>query len=209
MSADRIIRRLGPADAEAYRALRIEAIATTPHTFAEELAAATERGIRAYADTLMDAAETKTYGAFRHGALVGFAALSRKRPPFEFIAKVSSVFVKAEHRRAGVARSLLETVEKAAREEGVAKLTLAVAVQNARARRLYEALGYETYGVEPCAMRIHGMFVDEELRAKFLAWPNPADRIYGPGLRGQAFAAPTAHPSAALPIPGIEAGIPA
>lgn len=182
MSAVCIVRRLGPADAEIYRSLRIEAIGTTPHTFAEELSAAMERGVGAYADALVGDAETRTYGAFRDGALVGFAASTRKRHPFEFIAKVSSVYVQAGHRRAGVAHTLLAVIEGAARGEGVTKLTLAVAVQNAGARRLYEALGYETYGIEPCAMRVGGMFVDEELRAKFLALPDPETRISSAGV---------------------------
>jgi ribosomal protein S18 acetylase RimI-like enzyme len=182
MSAVCIVRRLRPADAESYRSLRIEAIGTTPHTFAEELSAAMERGVGAYADALAVDAETRTYGAFRDGALIGFAASTRKRPPFEFIAKVSSVYVQAGHRRAGVAHALLEVIEVAARGQGVTKLTLAVAVQNAGARRLYEALGYEAYGIEPCAMRIDGMFVDEELRAKFLARPDPDAWISRAGI---------------------------
>ncbi|GJD90930.1 hypothetical protein BHAOGJBA_4474 [Methylobacterium hispanicum] len=209
MSAACIVRRLTPADAESFRALRIEAVGTTPYTFAEELPAAMERGIGAYAAALAEEAETRTYGAFRNGELAGFAASTRKRPPFEFIAKISSVFVKAEHRRVGVARDLFAAVEEAARREGVTKLTLAVAVQNAEARRLYEALGYEAYGIEPCAMRTGGMFVDEELRAKFLARPDPTGRISVPGLVREACVAPARHPATARPIPGIEAGIPA
>lgn len=177
MDPDRSIRRLVQSDAFVHRALRIEAIVTTPYTFAEEIAQAIARTAADHAQALSPAAETSTFGAFDGDVLVGMAALTPKRPPFDHIAKLSSVFVKESHRGRGTADRLIATVEQAAAERGVARITLAVAVQNEAARRFYDRIGYVPYGIEPCAMRLEGKFVDEELRSKFLVAPDASARI--------------------------------
>ena len=78
--------------------------------------------------------------------------------------------------RSGVAAGLVAAAEAAARGRGVSRITLAVAIGNETACRLYERLGYIVYGVEPCAMRLNGVFVDEELRSKFLIEPASTER---------------------------------
>jgi RimJ/RimL family protein N-acetyltransferase len=165
------IRRLMPSDASVHRALRIEAISTTPLTFAEELDHALARSVADHAAALSREGETSTFGAFFGGGLIGIASLTPKRAPCAHIAKLSSVFVGEGHRQAGVAAGLVAAAEAAARDRGVSRITLAVAIGNEAARRLYERLGYIIYGVEPCAMRLNGVFVDEELRSKFLIEP--------------------------------------
>lgn len=162
------LRRLVPSDAGAHRRLRLEAIATTPLTFAEELDRASARSIADHEAALAPGGDTATFGAFLGEDLVGMASLTLKRPPCAHIAKLSSVFVGREHRQAGVAAGLVAYAETAARALGAMRITLAVATHNDPARRLYERLGYAVYGIEPSAMRLDGVFVDEELRSKFL-----------------------------------------
>lgn len=180
MDPDRSIRRLVPRDAVVHRALRVEAIVSTPYTFAEEVSQAIARTDVEHALALSPDAETSTFGAFEGEVLVGMASLTRKRAPFDHIGKISSVFVKESHRGSGMAADLVATVERAANDLGIARLTLAVAVQNDAARRFYDRMGYTPYGVEPCAMRLEGKFVDEELRSKFLVAPAASDRIAVP-----------------------------
>ncbi len=180
MDPDRSIRRLVPSDAFVHRALRIEAIVTTPYTFAEEVSRAMARTAVEHALALSPTAETSTFGAFDGDVLVGMAALTQKRAPFDHIAKMSSVFLKESHRGSGLAADLVATVERVAGERGIGRLTLAVAVQNDAARRFYDRMGYVPYGVEPCAMRLEGKFVDEELRSKFLVVPDASVRILLP-----------------------------
>lgn len=184
MDHDRSIRRLLPSDASAHRELRIEAIAATPFTFAEEISQAVARTVSDYAHALSPTAETSTFGAFDGDVLIGMASLTRKRTPFDHIAKLSSVFVKESHRGSGIAAGLIAAVERVAGEQGIARLTLAVATQNDAARRFYDKAAYVPYGVEPCAMCLDGRFVDEELRSKFLVVPDASLRIELPAAVG-------------------------
>ena len=56
--------------------------------------------------------------------------------------EVVGVGVRAQARRAGVARSLLEAACELARSTGAARLALATAKDNAPAKALYLSLGY-------------------------------------------------------------------
>ncbi len=70
----------------------------------------------------------------------------------EGCAEVRDVWVKPEHRRRGVARALMGSLEEAARERGETRMGLSVSLGEgaAPARALYEALGYR---------RAHGPYV--------------------------------------------------
>jgi RimJ/RimL family protein N-acetyltransferase len=102
------------------------------------------------------------FGAFAGAALVGIAGL--RREPLAQVrhkAVLWGVFVHPEHRRAGLARRLLERVMSFARDEGILQIHLCVNAENTRARRLYDALGFTPFGLEPRAMRIGDRFFDE------------------------------------------------
>jgi ribosomal protein S18 acetylase RimI-like enzyme len=68
------------------------------------------------------------------------------------------------HRRRGVGRALLHAaIAQARATRGVRQLKLGVNASNAAALALYRAAGFETYGVEPAALAIDGLFHDEAL----------------------------------------------
>jgi RimJ/RimL family protein N-acetyltransferase len=79
------------------------------------------------------------------------------------------ITVAPEVRGLGVGRALMEALEVWAKEFGVTKLTLRVFSGNARARALYEQMGYEVEGVQRRQVRFpDGTEVDTVLMAKFL-----------------------------------------
>jgi ribosomal protein S18 acetylase RimI-like enzyme len=74
------------------------------------------------------------------------------------------MYVASEHQSRGIGRRLLEAAIDAGRKMGgVEQLHLEVMVDNAPARALYLALGFQSYGVEKRALRIGDAYVDEEL----------------------------------------------
>jgi RimJ/RimL family protein N-acetyltransferase len=64
-----------------------------------------------------------------------------------------------------------ETIARARTAEGLEKLYLAVTTFNTSARALYISLGFETFGVEPHAMKLPDRYIDEEL---MLLWLHPS-----------------------------------
>jgi ribosomal protein S18 acetylase RimI-like enzyme len=55
---------------------------------------------------------------------------------------LNDLFVEKTSRRKGVAKLLMNTAEKCARETGAAKVVLANQISNTAAKKLYEARGY-------------------------------------------------------------------
>lgn len=74
------------------------------------------------------------------GRLLGCGALYRHD---ETLGEVKSMYVRPEARRLGVARALLARVEAAAREAGIARLSLETGAVYAPAIALYEAAGFQ------------------------------------------------------------------
>lgn len=86
-----------------------------------------------------------------NGGHSGFVWIEEARSGMtgDAFAFVAELFVEEAYRRRGLGRRLLEEGEAWARERGVRRLVLNVAVGNAPARSLYEAVGY---GVETVRM---------------------------------------------------------
>lgn len=68
----------------------------------------------------------------------------------------------------GVGRRLIEGVVDAARQRGLAKVTLRVLGHNTSARRLYERCGFATEGVLKGEFLLDGRLVDDVLMAYYL-----------------------------------------
>lgn len=157
------IRPLTTNDADAFKALRLEAISDSPTAIwptHEEEAQRTPQEIEA---RLRVTKQQIIFGAFDGHSLVGIAGL--RREPLERVehkAALWGVFVDPTFRGAGIARALLAAVLEHAREVHVLQIHLCVNSENPRAQGLYRSIGFETYGVEPCAMRVGNRYYDEE-----------------------------------------------
>jgi RimJ/RimL family protein N-acetyltransferase len=165
MSKDPEIRisRLVPADAEALRVLRMEALTTAPEAFGsspEEEAARSMDLVRARLDAAIPDA---VFGAFAGVDLVGMAgfALSqgiKKRHK----GVLWGVFVRAGWRDGGTGERLVRAVIAHARNH-VLLLQASVVTSNGAARRVYDRLGFVSYGTERRALRVGDAFHDEKL----------------------------------------------
>jgi ribosomal protein S18 acetylase RimI-like enzyme len=77
------------------------------------------------------------------------------------------MYVRPEARGSGLATALVETVLEHASKE-VEQVQLTVVVNNLRARRLYERMGFVEYGLEKESLKYRGAYFDETLMVKFL-----------------------------------------
>lgn len=159
------LRRLGPPDAEAFRALRLEALAAAPEAFGsshEEEAALPPETFRA---RLPDAGPSAVFGALAGDRLVGMAGfLANGRVKQRHKGLLWGVFVRPAWRRRGLGERLVRQVIAHAAEH-VLLLQASVVTSNRAARRIYGRLGFVPYGVERDALCVGGRFHDEELLA--------------------------------------------
>jgi GNAT superfamily N-acetyltransferase len=151
------IRSIGAADAAAYRALRLENLRDfqVAHGPAHEDALAQPEAW--HADRLARPDYT-WFGAFDGALLVGVICLcAKKGSRLHHSAMLSSLMVALSHQRGGVGRLLTAHLIDHARSLGhVRRLTLKLIDGNAPARRLYDAFGFELFGLEPDAIHHEG-----------------------------------------------------
>jgi RimJ/RimL family protein N-acetyltransferase len=150
------IRRLLPADAAAFQAVRLAALLDTPHAFASNHAEEKDTPLDAIARRLEAREDAAVFGAFEGDALVGMVGLHREQHMnLAHKGHLFGVYVAPSVRGHGVARDLMAAALEFARGvPGLAKVNLHVDAANVSAIALYESLGFVVFGRESDAMRI-------------------------------------------------------
>jgi ribosomal protein S18 acetylase RimI-like enzyme len=103
-----------------------------------------------------------------YGQVVGFAALGQAVPipSHRHVLEIRGLAVDPAHQHRGVGRLLVEACVAQARQRGARKLTLRVLGFNDRARRLYEACGFNVEGVLRDEFFLDRRYVDDVLMAQ-------------------------------------------
>jgi ribosomal protein S18 acetylase RimI-like enzyme len=158
------IRRLQPDDAEAYRAIRLEALERSPEAFGSMFEVEAAHPLDFFAERLRSNA---VFGAWVGGNLLGIAGFRREAgPKHRHKGALWGVYLTPAGRGTGMARALIEQLIEHAREH-VELLQLVVVSTNAPARRLYANLGFAEYGLEKHALKHAGVYYDQLLMVKF------------------------------------------
>ena len=127
------LRRLGAEDASAYREIRLEALADSPHAFSSTLESEQGQPVERFAARLAD---DFVLGAFSGPHLVGVAGFYvQPKPKHRHKGMLWGMYVQPQHRVAGVGRRLVEAIIRHASRH-VEVLQLFVVSDNAGARRL-------------------------------------------------------------------------
>lgn len=163
------VTRLGTGDVDVFRALRLAAMRRSPEAFnsteAEELAKTDVW----YRDRLSDDGIFIAGPPERPVGLVGFTRARHAKGRHK--GTLYSLFVDPAARRRGVGRALVEAVITHA-ADAVEIVLLSVVTTNQPAIALYEAVGFERYGLEKRAMKgADGRYYDDLLMAYHLVRP--------------------------------------
>ncbi len=162
------IRLLNGADAQAYRAIRLEALRTAPDAFASSFEEESARPLETFRQRLDGKQGGFTFGAIAgSGEIVGTAGGVRKdRLKTRHKLLLVGVYVQPAWRGKRLGEHLIDRVLQHARELGDIKLVqLKVAIDNRPACALYERMGFSVFGIERKAILLDGRYMDEELRA--------------------------------------------
>jgi ribosomal protein S18 acetylase RimI-like enzyme len=159
------VRRLGPDDAVAFQALRLEGLATDPCAFA---ASHDEEAGHSLIEVAARLERQPVFGALAEGVLLAVAGFSvpeaaKKRHK----GLLWGVYVREAVRGRGLGRAVVARVIEHARAH-VAQLHAAVVTSNEAARSLYRSLGFEPYGLEPRGLACAGRYYDQELMVLLL-----------------------------------------
>jgi ribosomal protein S18 acetylase RimI-like enzyme len=164
-SQEPTIRALVPSDAELYRALRLEALATSPEAFSSSYEEESVLPLESFAARIPASGPSAIFGAFAGDSLVGTVAfVANARVKQRHKGALFGLFVCPQWRGRGLGERLVRrAIEHAANH--VLLLQLSVVTSNRSARHLYQRLGFVAYGTERKALHIDGTFYDDELLA--------------------------------------------
>lgn len=158
------IRKLTSDDAEVYWNLRLEALQQDPEAFATTYEDAISRvdPLKSVASK-MAADDSATLGAFIDNELVGVMTITQEgAPKLRHRVNLFAVYVTPNVRGKRVGTALLqEVVEYTKQMPLVEKINLTVVSTNKAAIKLYEKVGFKSFGLEHQAMKMNDSYVDE------------------------------------------------
>jgi ribosomal protein S18 acetylase RimI-like enzyme len=167
-----VVRRLGIADAEDYRAIRLSALKTAPEAFGSVHALEAPRPIEMHAERLTS---SLVLGAYDNETIVGMIGFKQEGGPKDaHKGFLWGFYVEPESRKQGVGAALVAAVLQAARAV-VEQVTLTVVEENSAAIALYERFGFMRYGLEPRALKTEAGYSNEVLMVLFLNGPAPPE----------------------------------
>ena len=154
------IRRLSAADAEAFRAVRLEGLERHPPAFGASLKEESSRPLAFFADRLE---ANHVLGAEMAGRLSGVAGFRvHDSEKTRHRGTLWGMYVREEARGTGVARRLVDGILNHARGR-VEQVALSVWVENPAAIALYRSAGFVVFARDVRSLKIDGVYYDELL----------------------------------------------
>jgi len=152
---------LSPPNAQAYRALMLEAYALEPDAFTSTPQERAALPLSWWEKRLGASDDAVGFGAFEGDTLVGSIVLERgERTKTRHKGHIVGMYVKASHRGRGIGAALFEAAMEAARARfDLRTVILTVSEGNDGARALYERFGFRAFGVEPQAIAVGASFI--------------------------------------------------
>ncbi len=165
-AAPRVVRQLTPSDAGAYLSVRMRALRERPLAFSS--LPENQPGLAETMARLAESQERCFLGAFQDRQIIaGIVRLARYPEDEERShAYIAGLYVLPAFRRAGYGRSLMQAALEWARAQNLRKVNLAVVTEQEPAIRLYESLGFRTYGLERATFSRDGRTFDEYLMTR-------------------------------------------
>jgi ribosomal protein S18 acetylase RimI-like enzyme len=171
-SAAFTVRRLGPADAAQYRALRIAGLRAFPHAFRPAVEEAQAQPL-SWAEKRLAERGAYWFGAFDGIELVGAICLrTQDGVKIRHSASLNALVVDPDRQRRGIGAMLVAHLIEFARSlEYIRQLTLTLIDGNLAAERLYERFGFRQFGLERDAFLYDGQYYAKQHRQLSLVTP--------------------------------------
>jgi ribosomal protein S18 acetylase RimI-like enzyme len=167
------LRRLGPADAAQYRALRLAGLRAFPHAFRPAVEEALAQPL-SWAEARLATAGAYWFGAFEGEDLVGAICLRTEDGiKIRHSATLKALVVDPERQRRGIGAALVAHLIEFARSLGtIRQITLTVSDGNTAAEGLYERFGFRQFGLERDALLQDGKYYAKQHRQLILVTPS-------------------------------------
>jgi ribosomal protein S18 acetylase RimI-like enzyme len=160
------IRQLTTNDANQYRTLRLQALATNPESYLAHLETEKDKSVDSFAWELRYSAQLPVngyFGLFEKEQLIGYAQLEQSSLPKQrHIAYLYNLYVDPAFRGKGYASQLLDHLTKLAKDKAnVERIFITCNRKNLPAQAFYKKLGFQEYSIRPKSVKWQGEYDDE------------------------------------------------
>jgi len=167
---DIIIRKLQPHESAIYREVRLACLKNVPEYFGstyEEEVLNPKFMFETYIEN--ESPDHVIFGAFDSERLIGITGFNRMaRQRAGHRGEVVQVYVDPNYRGQNIGEKLLRRVlEYGFTLDGIEQIQLSVIANNLTAIRLYEKLGFKTFGVQPRYFKAGDIYMDQQFMQLF------------------------------------------
>jgi ribosomal protein S18 acetylase RimI-like enzyme len=160
-----LIRCISHGDIDAFRRIRLEALACEPASFASLF----EDWEKLSDDQWHQRLQDHVFIAFTGNEPVGIMGLSRFRPKkMAHRATLVMVYIQKRFRSTGLSKNLLDAVIDFAKAKGILQIELGVSAENLEALRFYRRNGFADIGLNPSGFLDEGRAIDEVRMVRML-----------------------------------------
>lgn len=155
------LRAANPADAMAFRDLRLEALQNSPAAFPADYQFNASQPPDYWQDRLKEEENSTIFFAELEHRLIGMMGIRRGQLlKIRHSADIWGVYVRPEWRGLHIAEALIEACVAWAKSKDVNIIKLGVVIPNPSAVRCYERCGFNIYGTEPRGIYFDGQYYD-------------------------------------------------
>ena len=166
------LRRLQPHESAIYREIRLACLKNAPQnfgsTYEEEIL-----NPKFMFETLIEnsSPDHVMFGAFDGYQLIGITGFNRMaRQRAMHRGEIVQVYVDSKYRGQNIGERLLRLVlEYGFRLDGIEQIQLSVIATNTAAIKLYEKLGFQTFGLQPKYFKVGDAYLDQQFMQLFKA----------------------------------------
>lgn len=170
-----VVRALDKGDLHRFRAIRLSALQLAPQAFGSTFEEENAYSESVFARRLEQVNGNIIFGAFNGENLLGIAGFHRhERKSARHRGTLVSVYVAPEARGLSLGKVLVQTIIEHAAQH-VVILDAKVVATNEPAKRIYDELGFKSYGVECKSLYVQGQYLDQELL--YIDFSDPAWKL--------------------------------
>ncbi len=156
-------RILIKSDFESFFALRLEGLLDSPTAFLSSYDEEKQRGEVFYENVLNSDLDNIIIGGFENNELIGYIGIYQEnRSKTRHKANIWGMYIKPNYRNQKIGKRLLELALNHAKSKLHCNIVnISLEEKNSIAKNLYESYNFKTWGIEPKAMHIDGIFYSE------------------------------------------------
>lgn len=164
------IRKLQPHESAIYREVRLACLKNVPQyfgsTYEEEVLNPKFRFETFIEDESPDHVMFGAFDAERLVGITGFNRMARQRAMHR--GEIVQVYVDPNYRGQNIGEKLIRRVlEYAFTLEGIEQVQLSVIASNQTAIKLYEKIGFKTFGIQPKYFKVGSTYLDQQFMQLF------------------------------------------